>query len=158
MAVFAEDANVEQKLGETSARIDSNRQAGKLSVKSATDLKKEATELSTKIDESKKKNQGLLSESDKTKYCNKVKALDVKVSRAANPNRTSDEKSLAAVRKAIMAKKGLSTEAQNVKLSFEDGVLILDGTVKSEAEKDALVSTAKSAGAAEVNCKLSVTQ
>jgi osmotically-inducible protein OsmY len=157
-AVFAEETSVEQQLTETTAKIDANRQAGKLSVKQATKLHSEAKLLSNKVDETKSKNQGLLSEGDKVKFGNKVKALDVKVSSAANPERTADEKSLAIVRKAIMSQTGLSTEAQNVKLSFEDGVLVLDGTVKTEREKEDLINVAKNAGAAQVNSKLSIEQ
>jgi hypothetical protein len=157
-AAFAEDASVEQKLSETTARIDANRQAGKISIKQATNLHSEAKILKNKIEETKSKNQGLLSEGDKVKYCNKVKALDVKVSQVTNPDRTSDEKSLATIRRAIMKQKGFSTEAQNVKLSFEDNVLVLDGSVKTEKEKEELINVAKSAGASQVNCKLTVVQ
>lgn len=157
-AAFAEDIDVDQRLSETTAKIDAQRQAGKLSVKQATKLHSEAKLMKDKIAEIKSKNMGLLNESDKIKYCNKVKALDIKLSSAANPERKSDEQSLATVRKAIMSQKGLSTEAQNVKLSFEDGVLILDGSVKTEKEKDDLINVAKSAGASQVSSKLTVVQ
>lgn len=157
-ASLAEDATVEQKLNETTTRIETDQQGGRLSEKQASDLKTEGKKLSQDIETCKSKNNGALSEGDKTKFCNKVKAFDEKVSRTAFPKRTSDEKSLAAVRKAIMNTKGLSTEAQNVKLSFENGVLILDGPVKTEKEKEDLVNIAKSAGATQVTSKLSVTQ
>lgn len=157
-SAFAEDLSVEQKLNETTAKIDADRQAGKISIKQATNLHSEAKILSNKIEETKSKNQGLLSEGDKVKFGNKVKALDVKVSSTANPKRTSDEKSLATIRRAIMHQKGFSTEAQNVKLSFEDGVLVLDGSVKTEKEKEELINVAKNAGASQVNSKLTVVQ
>lgn len=157
-AVFAEDASVEAKLTEVTAKIDSERQAGKISIKQATNLHSEAKILSNKIVETKSKNQGLLSEGDKVKFGNKVKALDIKIASTANPKRTSDEKSLATIRRAIMHQKGLSTEAQNVKLSFEDGVLVLDGAVKTEKEKEDLINVAKNAGASQVNSKLTIVQ
>ncbi|MBX3073664.1 BON domain-containing protein [Candidatus Obscuribacterales bacterium] len=156
--LVAQEESVEQRLAETTAKIDANRQAGKISVKQSTNLHSEAKILSNKIEETKSKNQGLLSEGDKVKFGNKVKALDVKVASTANPKRTSDEKSLATIRKAIMKQKGFSTEAQNVKLSFEDGVLVLDGSVKNEKEKEDLINVAKNAGASQVNSKLSVVQ
>lgn len=155
-AGFAEEATVEQKLNEATTKVDTERQGGRLSVKQASDLKNEAQKLSKDIEKCKAK--GALSEGDKTKFCNKVKAFDEKISRTAFPNRTSDEKSLATIRKAIMNTKGLSTEAQNVKLSFENGILVLDGPVKTEKEKEDLVNIAKSAGASQVTSKLSVTQ
>jgi hypothetical protein len=155
-AAFAEDATVEQKLNEATTKVDTERQGGRLSVKQASDLKNEGQKLSTDIEKCKAK--GAMSEGDKTKFCNKVKAFDEKISRTAFPNRTSDEKSLATIRKAIMKTKGLSTEAQNVKLSFENGILVLDGPVKTEKEKEDLVNIAKSAGASQVTSKLSVTQ
>lgn len=154
----AEDINVDQQLSETTARIDAQRQAGKISLKQATDLHSTAKLLKDKIAEKKSKNMGLLSEHDKVKYANKVKALDVKISRVTNPERISDEKSLASIRKAIMNQKGLSSEAQNVKLSFEDGVLVIDGSVKTEKEKEDLINAARSAGAAQVSSKLTVMQ
>jgi osmotically-inducible protein OsmY len=153
-----EEATVDQKLSETTSKIDTERQGGRLSVKQASDLKTEGQKLSADIDKCKAKTKGAMSDADKTKFCNKVKALDEKVSRAAFPNRTSDEKSLATIRKAIMKTRGLSSEAQNVKLSFENGILVLDGPVKTEKEKEELVNIAKSAGASQVSCKLSVTQ
>ncbi len=158
-ASFAgEEATLDQRLGEATSKIDTERQGGRISVKQATDLKTESQKLAKDIDECKAKSKGALSEGDKTKFCNKVKALDEKISRTAFPHRTSDEKSLATIRKAIMKTKGLSTDAQNVKLSFENGVLVLDGPVKTEKEKEDLVNIAKSAGASQVSCKLSVTQ
>lgn len=158
-ASFAgEEASLDQRLSETTAKIDTERQGGRLSVKQATDLKTEGQKLSKDLDECKAKSKGELSAGDKTKFCNKVKAFDEKVSRTAFPKRTSDEKSLATIRKAIMKTKGLSSEAQNVKLSFENGILVLDGPVKTEKEKEELVNIAKSAGASQVSCKLSVTQ
>ncbi|MDZ4832740.1 MAG: BON domain-containing protein [Candidatus Melainabacteria bacterium] len=157
-AVDADEASVEQKLSEATTKVDTSHQSGKLSAKTANNLKAEGDKLAKAVEVSKSNNKGALSDGDKTKYCNKVKAFDEKVSRAAFPDRTSDEKSLATVRKAIMKAKGLSSDAQNVKLSFEDGILVLDGPVKSEAEKEKLVNIAKSAGASQVSCKLSVTQ
>jgi hyperosmotically inducible periplasmic protein len=157
-AAFAEEASIEQKLSEITSKVDTERQGGRINLKAATQLQEEGQKLAKDIAQCKATGDGTLHKGDKTKFCNKVKAFDEKVSRTAFPNRTSDEKSLATIRKAIMKAKGLSTEAQNVKLSFENGILILDGPVKTEAEKSSLVNIAKSAGASQVSCKLSVTQ
>ena len=50
-------------------------------------------------------------------------------------NQVEDRKLLAAVRRAIMSDKSLSTLAHNVKLHVEGGALSLRGPVKSEEEK-----------------------
>ncbi len=157
-AVQAEECSADVKLNHVTQQIDVERKNGKLSAKQAAGLKTEATKLSNQISDSKTKNKGALSDGDSVKYCNRIKALDEKVSRASNPGATKDAKALAAVRKAIMGHKGFSTDAQNVKLSFEDGNLVLDGNVKSETEKEALINCAKSATSCTVATKLTVVQ
>lgn len=57
-----------------------------------------------------------------------------------------NEKDLAitvAVRKAVVAHKGLSTNAQNVKIIAKDGVVTLRGPVASESERSTIVSMAE---------------
>lgn len=56
------------------------------------------------------------------------------------------EKDLAitqAVRKAVVAHKGLSVNAQNVKIIAKDGVVTLRGPVESETERSTIVSMAE---------------
>lgn len=48
-----------------------------------------------------------------------------------------------AVRKAVVAHKGLSINAQNVKIIAKDGTVTLRGPVASVAERDAIVEMAK---------------
>lgn len=48
-----------------------------------------------------------------------------------------------AVRKAVVAHKGLSVNAQNVKIIAKDGVVTLRGPVESEAERATIVSMAE---------------
>lgn len=48
-----------------------------------------------------------------------------------------------AVRKAVVAHKGLSVSAQNVKIIALDGTVTLRGPVASEAERDTIVEIAK---------------
>lgn len=157
-AVRAGECTVDEKLNGVTKQIDSSRQNGKLSAKQAAGFNQEATKLSNQIADSKSKNKGNLSGGDNVKYCNRIKALDEKVSRAANPDATKDAKALGAVRKAIMSHKGFSSDAQNVKLSFENGNLVLDGNVKSEAEKEALINCARTATTCNVATKLTVVQ
>jgi osmotically-inducible protein OsmY len=48
-----------------------------------------------------------------------------------------------AVRKAVVAHKGLSVNAQNVKIITKDGVVTLRGPVASESERSAIVTMAE---------------
>jgi hyperosmotically inducible periplasmic protein len=48
-----------------------------------------------------------------------------------------------AVREAVVAHKGLSTNAQNVKIITKDGVVTLRGPVASDSERDAIVAVAQ---------------
>jgi hyperosmotically inducible protein len=62
-----------------------------------------------------------------------------------------------AIRKAVVADKGLSTNAHNVKIITSNGVVTLRGPVKSLEEKDKIAATAKSvAGVKSVNNKLEI--
>jgi len=56
---------------------------------------------------------------------------------------------LAAVRKSIVAEKGLSMDAKNVKILFSYGIVTLKGPVDSEAEKSKVEALAR--GCAGVN-------
>jgi len=60
------------------------------------------------------------------------------------PNATSDRQTTANVRKAIIADKDLSTYAHNVKVITKDGTVTLKGPVKSDEEKQKVVSDAAS--------------
>lgn len=59
------------------------------------------------------------------------------------PNNAQDRKLLAAVRRAIVNDKSLSTMAHNVKIVVEGGIATLRGPVKSAEEKAKLESLAK---------------
>lgn len=60
-------------------------------------------------------------------------------------NNKSDVKLAAEVRKAIRNDKSLSTYAKNVKVIAQGGQITLKGPVRTEEEKQAVVSAAKSA-------------
>jgi len=60
------------------------------------------------------------------------------------PNATTDRQTTANVRKAIIADKDLSTYAHNVKIITKDGTVTLKGPVKSDDEKQKVVSDAAS--------------
>ncbi|HZL27311.1 MAG TPA: BON domain-containing protein [Acidobacteriaceae bacterium] len=60
------------------------------------------------------------------------------------PNATSDRQTTANVRKAIIADKDLSTYAHNVKIITKGGTVTLKGPVKSDDEKQKVVSDAAS--------------
>jgi hyperosmotically inducible protein len=60
------------------------------------------------------------------------------------PNATSDRQTTANVRKAIIADKDLSTYGHNVKIITKDGTVTLKGPVKSDDEKQKVVSDAAS--------------
>lgn len=57
-------------------------------------------------------------------------------------NRTSDRELTAKVRKAIIADKGLSTYAHNIKIITQNGTVTLKGPVKSDDEKQKIESDA----------------
>ncbi|HEY9679289.1 MAG TPA: BON domain-containing protein [Drouetiella sp.] len=59
-------------------------------------------------------------------------------------NKKSDVESLAAIRKAIVAKDGLSMNAKNVKILYSKGVCTLRGPVDSADEKNTVESVVKS--------------
>lgn len=58
-------------------------------------------------------------------------------------NRAQDRERLAAVRRVIVGDKSLSTQAKNVKVLVEGGVVTLRGPVKSADEKAKVESLAK---------------
>jgi len=60
------------------------------------------------------------------------------------PNATSDRHTAARVRKAIIADKNLSTYAHNVKIVAKGGTVTLKGPVRSDDEKQKVVSDAAS--------------
>ena len=63
------------------------------------------------------------------------------------PNSKNDLQTTAAVRKAIIADKGLSMYAHNVKIITHHGTVTLKGPVKSDQEKQQVDSDATSAAA-----------
>lgn len=72
-------------------------------------------------------------------------------------NKKSDIKLAAAVRRAIVKDKSLSTTAHNVKLIAADGVVTLRGPVKDANEKSAVETLVKGVnGVTEVNNQLDV--
>jgi len=60
-------------------------------------------------------------------------------------NEKGDVAVTAAIRKSIMDTKGLSVNAQNVKIITENGTIFLRGPVDSQQEKDVIAGLAKSA-------------
>jgi len=73
------------------------------------------------------------------------------------PNNSVDVKLAAAVRKAIVDDKSLSTNAHNVKLVAANGVVTLRGPVTSEAEKEKVGQRASSVtGVSKVDNQLDV--
>jgi hyperosmotically inducible protein len=56
------------------------------------------------------------------------------------PNAQADRTTTAAVRKALMADKGLSTYGHNVKIITKNGTVMLKGPVKSEEEKQKIAA------------------
>jgi hyperosmotically inducible protein len=72
-------------------------------------------------------------------------------------NRKADRNLLAAVRRAVVRDKTLSTSAHNVKIVAKDGVVTLRGPVRSEREKDKVEKLAQQvAGVASVENQLDV--
>jgi hyperosmotically inducible periplasmic protein len=65
------------------------------------------------------------------------------------PNASADRATTAKVRKAIMADKNLSTYAHNVKVITSNGQVTLKGPVKSEDEKQQIISDASTVVSAE---------
>jgi hyperosmotically inducible periplasmic protein len=64
-------------------------------------------------------------------------------------NSSADRTTTAKVRKAIVADKNLSTYAHNVKIITSNGQVTLKGPVKSEEEKQQIVSDASAVVSAE---------
>jgi osmotically-inducible protein OsmY len=76
---------------------------------------------------------------------------------ASQPNDKADIKLAAAVRRALMKDKTLSTSAHNVKLVASQGTVTLRGPVKNEDEKSRVESVVKSvAGVNSVDNELDV--
>jgi osmotically-inducible protein OsmY len=72
-------------------------------------------------------------------------------------NNSADIKTTAAIRRAIVHDGSLSTMAKNVKIMTQNGVVVLRGPVKSEAEKTKIAELAKThAGNAKVEDQLEV--
>lgn len=70
----------------------------------------------------------------------------------------ADRKVTAEIRKALVGDSAMSVNAQNCKIITREGVVTLRGPVKSQAEKDAIESRAKSvAGVTSVINELEVT-
>jgi len=72
-------------------------------------------------------------------------------------NTKSDTNITIALRKAILAQKGMSVDAQNVKIITENGILYLRGPVANANEKDLIGNLAKtSCGARAITNQLEV--
>jgi len=72
-------------------------------------------------------------------------------------NSSTDIKTTAAIRRAVMQDHSLSATAKNVKIITENGVVTLRGPVKSESERTKVVELAKThAGSAKVEDQLEV--
>lgn len=72
-------------------------------------------------------------------------------------NSSADIKTTAAIRRAVMHEDSLSMMAKNVKIITENGVVVLRGPVKSEAEKTKIAELARThAGNAKVEDHLEV--
>ena len=57
----------------------------------------------------------------------------------------SDQQLSATIRKSIVADKSLSTDAHNVKVISQDGVVTLKGPVKSDDERKSVIAKATAA-------------
>ncbi len=68
---------------------------------------------------------------------------DVQPSAQNQSNDRADIKLSANLRRKIMRKKGLSVDAQNIKIISENGSLVLRGPVKTEQEKQIIDDLAK---------------
>ena len=74
-------------------------------------------------------------------------------------NAKSDRDTTAKIRKDLMADKGLSTYAHNVKIITQDGRVTLKGPVQDQNEKETIASKAADvAGTGKVNNQLTVKQ
>jgi len=73
---------------------------------------------------------------------------------------SSDQKLSANIRKSIMDDKTLSTDAHNIKVISQDGVVTVKGPVKSEDEKKTIIAkaTAVAGDATKVHDEISVKQ
>jgi hyperosmotically inducible protein len=71
-------------------------------------------------------------------------------------NSKSDVEIAREIRKGIMADKGLSVNAQNVKVIVKHGALTLRGPVDNQAEKDSILNIAKTSCAGALTDKLEV--
>jgi hyperosmotically inducible periplasmic protein len=72
-------------------------------------------------------------------------------------NRQEDLDTTQKIRKALMADDTLSTDAKNLKVVTANGVVVLRGPVKSDAERTAVEALAKqNAGANRVTCEVEV--
>lgn len=69
-------------------------------------------------------------------------------------NAKSDVELTREVRRAIMKEKGLSTNAQNVKIITKHGVMTLRGPVATAKEKDLIGKLAKDSGATSITNQL----
>jgi hyperosmotically inducible periplasmic protein len=73
------------------------------------------------------------------------------------PNNEADRKLLAAVRRAVVGEKSLSTSAHNVKIIVKAGVVTLRGPVKTDDEKASVQKLAQQvAGVSSVENQLDV--
>jgi osmotically-inducible protein OsmY len=71
----------------------------------------------------------------------------------------ADRQLTAKVRRAVVSDKTLSVEAHNIHITASGGAVTLEGTVKSDAEKQAIESKATEiAGAGKVTDNLTVSQ
>jgi hyperosmotically inducible periplasmic protein len=74
-------------------------------------------------------------------------------------NSAADLETTQAIRKAVMADDTLSTDAKNVKIVTDRGMVTLRGSVKDQAEKDTIDRNARAAaGSNQVNDQLDVHQ
>jgi len=74
------------------------------------------------------------------------------------PDAKADRSTTAAVRRAIVADKDLSTYAHNIKIITTNGTVTLKGPVKSEEEKQKVLKDAQSAVSQTVVDELTVKQ
>jgi hyperosmotically inducible periplasmic protein len=74
------------------------------------------------------------------------------------PDSKADRSTTAAVRRAIIADKDLSTYAHNIKIITTNGTVTLKGPVKSEEEKQKVLKDAQSAVSQTVVDELTVKQ
>ena len=74
------------------------------------------------------------------------------------PDAKADRSTTAAVRRAIVADKDLSTYAHNIKIISMNGTVTLLGPVKSEDERQKVLSDARSAVSQKVVNQLTVNQ